>query len=169
MDKGQKNKKTKKLMILIIILIIAVIAIYWTINIINTNATKNGKSSEKESQVKSLIDLNKTENVKIENNEKENISKELKKEKTFEGMTIKDIQLKTSEGVTQFIATVENNSGNDYAGGKVVIHFTNKNGEEYALVNGIIPSIKNSESNSIIAGTTEDVANAYNFSIQKSQ
>ena len=169
MNKEQKNKKLKAIIILII-LIIAIITIYCIINAIKTASTKNNdKSSEKETQVESLIDLNKTENVKIENNEKENVSNELKKEKTFEGMTIKDIQLKTNEGVTQFIATVENNSGSDYAGGKVVIHFTNKNGEEYALVNGILPSIANGESNSIIAGTTEDVANAYNFSIQKSQ
>ena len=166
MNKEQKNKKLIAIIILVI-LVIAIIAIYC---IIKTNLTKNDKSSSiKESQEGSLIDLSKTENVKIENNEKENISKELKKEKTYEGMKIKDIQLKTNEGVTQFTANIENSSGKDFPGETIVIHFTNKDGNEYALLNGIIPSIANGESNSIIASTTEDVSNAYNFSIQKNQ
>ena len=172
MDIEQKNKKIKKFLIVFIIcltiLIVATIAIYWTINVKKTDTTKNDESLTG-TQTKSLIDLSKTENVKIENNEKENISKEMKKEKTYEGMTIKNIQLKTSEGVTQFTAEIENNSGKDYPGEKVVIRFTDKDGKEYALLNGMIPSIANGQSNSIIAGTTEDVSNAYNFSIQKNQ
>ena len=176
MANEQKNKKVKKytnkpLVVLVIVAIVAVVTMYWVIN----RGKKDTKQSvaapvqEAQAEEKSLIDLSKTENVKIENNEKENTSEEMKKEKTYEGMTIKDIQLKTIEGMTQFTAKVENNSGKNYAGGKIVIRFTDKDGKEYALLNGVIPSIANGETNSINAGTTEDVANAYDFSIQASK
>ena len=169
--KSNKKYTNRPLWILLIVAIIAVGVMYWithkdTKEKVTTSSSSTTTQTEEEPKMQSLIDLTKTDNAQIVDGEKENTSAELAKERTFEGMTIKNIKLKSNEGITQFTATVENNSGSDYAGGKLVIVFTNQDGSEYARLNSVLPAIKNGETNSINAGTTADIGNAYNFTIE---
>ena len=178
-NKNKSKKRTNRpLILLIIVAIIAVGVTYWLKVIKDNNDAKqnnnnSGTSTTQEEQAEVpeqeegvLIDMNNTTNAKVENGEKVNTSSELYTEKTFQGMAIKDINLKTENYISTFTATVENNSGADYAGGKITIVFTNQDGSEYYKLNTILPQIKNGETNEISAQTTADIINAYNFSIE---
>ena len=50
--------------------------------------------------------MNNTENAKVENGVKENTSSKLVEEKSYSGMTIKDIKLKTEDGISKLTAAI---------------------------------------------------------------
>ena len=58
--------------------------------------------------------MNNTENAKINGGIKENISTKLAEEKTYKGMTVKDIKLVAEGGVTRLTAIVENTTTTNY-------------------------------------------------------
>ena len=49
----------------------------------------------------------------------------------------------------------------------VVIRFVNEDGSDYAQLEVLIPTVKAGETTSIDASTTADIANAYNFTIER--
>ena len=189
--KNQKEKLSKIPFICIVILLIA--AVITICMVIKNNMSKEeqgGETAKQQSKQEqrndtseeevpdqnaplpeqSLIDMNNTQNAKVENGTKENTSTKLAEPKTYKGLTIKDIKLIAEGGVTRLTATVENNSSQDYNGEGIVVIFTNEDGSEYARLNGILPSIKaGGEPNELDAATTADLANAYNFTIQAQQ
>lgn len=185
MEKNQKKKiekngkDNKKLIIAIVILLLIIVIGISIFFIIKNNrggvktqnmgdeAIDNGPPQEEYS----LIDMENSENVEIKDGIKENNSEELKKDKTFEGMKVSEIKLQAGqqEGLTDFTAKVENTSGKDFAGGEIVIIFTNRDGSEYARLNGYLPDISAGDSNMIDASTTTDVSNAYDFTIERSK
>ena len=130
------------------------------------NETTTKQEIEQEKQEYSLIDMNNTENAKIEGGTKENTSSKLAEEKKYKGMTVKNIKLVAEGGVTRLTATVENTTKNNYEGGGITIIFTNADGSEYARLEGVLPAIDSGKSNELDAGTTADIANAYDFIIE---
>lgn len=172
------NKKytNRPLVVLVIVCIIAVGVMYWLKNTGTKEVTKTSSSGvsdstttqeeEEQSREGELIDMENTTNAKIEDGNKINTSEELHADKTFKGMNIKDIKLQTEDYISNFTATVENNSGADYEGGTITIVFTNQDGSEYVRLNSLLPPIKNGETNEITASSTADIINAYNFSIE---
>lgn len=172
--KNQKKSKNKKgsrkyiIIIIAIILIIAVVAI--CINIKNKNKNTNNENeqinNQEEQNPVSLIDMNNTENAEIKEGVKENNSKKLVENKQYEKLQITDIKLKAENGMSNFTATVKNNTGKDYAGGLITIKFINKDGSPYAELSAYMPDIKNGGTNTIDASTTADIANAYDFTIE---
>ena len=114
----------------------------------------------------STIDMNNTENAKINGGIKENISTKLAEEKTYKGMTVKDIKLVAEGGVTRLTAIVENTTTTNYEGEGITIIFINQDGTEYARLEGLLPAIEAGKTNELDAGTTADIANAYDFRIE---
>ena len=110
--------------------------------------------------------MNNTENAKIENGVKENTSENISKDRKLGNLSITDIKLSAQDGVTSFTATVKNDSNKDFAGGIVKISFTNKDGSNYAELEAYIPEIVAGGTNAINAGTTADIANAYDFTME---
>ena len=87
----------------------------------------------------------------------------------FKGLKIKNIELKAEGGISKLTATIENKSGEDYSGEKVNIVFENKDGTEYARLEAVLPAVDNQKTNEIDAGTTADIANAYDFKIEPAE
>lgn len=112
------------------------------------------------------IDLTDTENARIEGTKKINTSEELKKERTSSGLRIVDIQLESNNALTNFTATVENTTTQEFKARDIVIYLKNKNGEKYASVDGYIDDIQPGGKTYVSAYTSEDIANAYDFEIQ---
>ena len=130
-----------------------------------TTETQQKTTEEMKDKVP-LIDMNNKENVQIKNGEKVNISEEIEKEREISGLKITDIQLRTKSGVSNFTATVENASGEDFAGRVVVLKFKKSDGSSLADVEAWIPAIKAGETNTINASTTIDVVNASDVEIE---
>lgn len=138
----------------------------------NNNAnttTQGGNNQQLENKIDGQIDYSKNENVKINNNVKENNSQALLKEKTFEGMKVKDTKLTASDGTTKFLTKVENTSSSDFVAQKVVIVFKNKDGSEFERLDTYLGDIKVGASAEIDATTTSDLSNAYDFEIVKGE
>ena len=173
--KKEKNKKDLKKMkknILIILLVIIVLIK----GIIFINKKRNIKENEQtitqeetnEFNV-NLIDMNNTENAEIKDGIKENNSQKLLAEREVQGLQITDIRLKAENGISNFTATVKNNTGKDYPGGEIIIKFINKDGSPYAELEAYMPDVKNGGTNTIDASTTADIANAYDYTIEVKQ
>lgn len=181
MKKGKKvDMKKRDRMIVTAIIAVIIIAIIVCIVVLanpkdNNNSTngntQNGSSqtsnnsSEEIPQDVGQIDYTNKENVVIKGKVKENNSKALAKEKDFKGMKVKDIKLTASAGVTNFLATVENTSANDFVGQKIVIVFKNQDGSEYERLDSYLGDIKVGGNLEIDATTTSDLSNAYDFEI----
>ena len=133
MKEKQKIKKSnsKGIILLIAIIIIAIIVV-GTIIYQNNKNTQQEQQQETEQDSLSLIDMNNTENAKIESGVKENTSENISKDRKLGNLSITDIKLSAQDGVTSFTATVKNDSNKDFAGGIVKISFTNKDGSNYA-------------------------------------
>ena len=118
---SKKEKKSKGIPMYRIIILIAVILIIVLIGyMVNKNKSQEGtiknnqqQTSEQGEQVSevSLIDMNNTENAKVEEGIKENTSKKLLEEKEYKGLKIKNIELKAEGGISKLTATIENKSG----------------------------------------------------------
>ena len=172
---SKKEKTNKGIPIYRIIILIAVIIIIVLVGyMINKNkgqeeTSKNNQQTTEQVSEVSLIDMNNTENAKVEEGIKENTSKKLLEEKEYKGLKIKNIELKAEGGISKLTATIENKSGEDYSGEKVNIVFENKDGTEYARLEAVLPAVDNQKTNEIDAGTTADIANAYNFKIETAE
>lgn len=165
----KKNTKINWKIIIILLVIIAII-IAGIIIYKNNQKTKQEQPENKEEVVQQeqigLIDMSNTENAKIENGIKRNISENILKERDLNGISITEIQLYAQEGLSHFTATVQNNTSKDFAGGVAKIIFTNQDGSVYAELEVYIPEMKTGATNAIDAATTADIANAYDFSIE---
>mgnify|MGYP000112744784 FL=1 len=84
-------------------------------------------------------------------------------------MTIKDIKLKTEDGISKLTAAIVNESETNFAGERINIVFTKQDGSEYAKLEAALPPVGSHKSNEIDAATTADIANAYDFHIEKIQ
>lgn len=168
----KKDKKTKSLnqksIIILIVAIIIIATIVGTIIYQNNKNKKNQQEQRQETEQDSsgLIDMKNTENAKIENGVKENTSENIAQDRKLESLSITNIKLIAQGGVTAFTATVKNDSTKDFAGGIVKITFTNKDGSNYAELEAAIPEIVAGGTNAINAGTTADIANAYDFTME---
>ena len=170
MKKSKENKKmNKKGIIIAILVILLVIGVVTGVIIYKNNSKVNNNQSgqqENQDETASLIDMNNTENAKIESGVKENTSENISKDRKLGNLSITDIKLSAQDGVTSFTATVKNDSNTDFAGGIVKISFTNKDGSNYAELEAYIPEIVAGGTNAINAGTTADIANAYDFTME---
>lgn len=177
MENKQKTEKKRTNMPLVILVLVFVIALV-VVGMMNKNNNKNTtKNTAKTTNTKaeqeiseemedSLIDMNNTENAKITADRKENTSETLSQDKTYQGMTITEIELFAEDGQSHFRAKVENNSGTDYAGGKLTLVFTKKDGSTIEELVPLLPSIANGSYNYLDANTTTDITNAYDVTIK---
>ena len=167
--KSKKKVNIKRINIIIFIIVIIIALLIAGTIIYQKNKDKNTNQEEQQETEQdnlSLIDMKNTENAKIENGVKENTSENIAKDRKLGNLSITDIKLVAQDGVTAFTATVKNNSTNDFEGGIVKIIFTNKDGSNYAELEASIPEIVAGGTNAINAGTTADIANAYDFTIE---
>ncbi|MBQ9313663.1 MAG: hypothetical protein IJ220_01480 [Clostridia bacterium] len=170
-----KIKVEKKELILLVVIII-VVTIVGAVLYINSKKnssniregeyTINHSSTEVMKNQAPLIDMNNTENVKIQNGEKVNSSEYLRKDKELFGLKITNIRLYTKNGLSNFNATVENTTEEDFEGRIVNLIFKKNDGSILTNVEAVIPSIKAKGSTTINASTTEDITNALDVEIE---
>lgn len=170
LNNGEKGKK-KTIIILTLIVIIISIGVFVGVNnykkdvIENKENSMNNISSEEEEGI-SLIDYENTNNINIVDGVKKNDSKALLKNKKFKELDVKDIHLEAKDGVTNFLATIQNNTDKDFESCIIALVFINEDGTEYARLEGSIPGIKKGSKTLLDASTTSDLSNAFDFRIE---
>ena len=161
MEKKSDKNYIKIINLLIIIFVIVGIAIYVSNGIKKKEPENKSYNNTEEMKEKApLIDMKNTDNAKIENGEKVNVSDNLKKDKELNGLKITNITLKTESGISKFTATVENTLEEDFTKKIVNLKFKKSDGSDLANVETIIPTIKAKQTGKISASTTADIANA---------
>lgn len=162
-----ERKKIVKIAIIIILVVIIGVIAYLIIPKDNKNTSKVVEDStiEEGQQQYSQINLENTENAKVENGQKINTSEKLLQEKNIDGIVIKDIKLVAQNGTTSFTATVQNNTSKKIDARKITIQFKNKEDIVYASLNSYLGDIEIGKTGNINASTTQDLANAYDFTI----
>lgn len=126
---------------------------------------QNQRIDEKEEKIVSIDMLN-SDNVKIEDQKKINISENIKKEIIYENILISNIQLYATQDLSYFKAAVKNNSAINFEGKVVTLSFQNKEGQEYSTMEIYIPEMTANGTNVINASTTKDISNAYSIKIK---
>ena len=180
---GKKTKKNKKKVskapfVYIIILLIAVVIMVCLV-VRNNQGKEEDTNSTGENTAENvaeeddtplpeypLIDMNNTENARIEGGTKENTSTKLAETKTYKSVTFTDIKLVAEGGISRLTATMTNNSTENLETQGIKIVFTNKDGSEYASLMAILPAKTAGNTNILNVGTTSDIINAYDFTIQ---
>ena len=159
----------KKVIILVIILIAIILGIVICIKVFRKgtrSSTPNYASTEDMKEHAPLINMNNTENAKIEKGEKINSSQNMQQEKEVSGLKITGITLHTEKGISYFNATVQNTTQENIE--RKVIKLKFKRGDEsiFKIVEAILPEIKAGGTAQINASTTADIVNAYDVEIE---
>ena len=162
----------KKKYLIIGILAIIVIAVIIILALVLNNQNQKGEQEQNNTIDYNEINLNDMgilDNVEVKGNGniKSNTSETLLAERTFNGLTIKNISLESNKGTTTFKATVINNSENIYPAKEVKIKLLDKDGQEYGILNALIEEIQPGGERVIDASTNVDLSNAYNFKIEE--
>ena len=101
----------------------------------------------------------------MEDGSKLNVSDELQKTKTLDGLEITNIQLKKIGGITTLLADVNNKSSIQIEERKIKVDIVDKNGETITTLRGIVDKILAEGSIQLNIAVTADVSNAYDFII----
>ena len=95
-----------------------------------------------------------------------NISDEFKKEKEFQGMIIKDINISRENGITNLTANIENNTENKFEEREIKIIFQNEDNTQISILKTKLKTIEKGEKAELNIYTSLDLTSAYNFKIE---
>ncbi len=174
MANKQKKRTNMPLWIIVLIAVAIVVAIVLIKNNLDKNkSTKTSAkvpataTSEQVNHGNTFIDYNNTENAKVENGVKTNTSSEVAEEKNYQGLKIKNVRIYSENENSKFTAEFENTSNKDFEGKEVNIVFLNSEGQEYYRLPSVyIPKVRQGETVPFVTGTSSDIINAYNYTIQ---
>ena len=153
-------KKSSKMSIILLVLILVIIGVV----VIRPKQTKD-KNEIEGTETNVNIEEN---NVKIlENGAKLNTSSKLNEDKNIGQVAIKNIQVMYKDGVTNLLATIENNEDKDLPETKVTITFIDELGNEIYKMQGLIEPTKVGETCELNCSITADFSNAYDIKIEK--
>lgn len=154
----KSNKKNLIIVVSLIVIIVVCILIFLFY-----------KASTNKTNVKNVtndIDMTNTENVKLENDKKINISDKMKEEVLYEELSINMEELSSDANETKIKLKVKNLSDEMYIGKEINIVFYTESGNEYGSINSYISDLEPNEEKEVEVTTTLDVANAYSFSVK---
>lgn len=153
------KKEEKRFILILVVIGIIVIGIIWGIN--------NSKNKPQNNITNTQQEENKLEEYvqKMEDGSKLNVSDELQKTKTLDGLEITNIQLKEIGGITTILADVNNKNTVQIEERKIKVDIVDKNGEIITTIKGKLDKIPAGESVQLNMAVTADVSNAYDFII----
>ena len=148
-----------------VVVIICVVAI---ILIIVLLVTKGGKKEQP-----NIVEQSNGNEVveefveKKEDGSKENISEQLKKNKTIEGVELTNIQLVENGNLTQLLADATNTTNSTIDELDFIVTAIDKNGQELAEFEASVYMLEAGKTTKLNAGITKDIVNAYDFTVRK--
>ncbi len=157
-----KPEEKKLILILVIITVVVGVIAFFAMRG-NNNKNNNGtQQANKENVTEEYVQ-------KLEDGSKLNVSEELRKTKTLDGLEFTNIQLKEIGGITTLLADVENKTSSATDEKVVSVKILDKSGNTITELKGIIDSIQPSAKAQLNIAVTADVANAYNFEISNAK
>jgi len=152
-----KNIDKKKLLIAVAVTV-AIVALIWGLSFVLKPGIKKGTDT-----VGEFV-------VVAEDGTKVNTSEQLKKDKSVEGLQLTDITLRENGGISRIHAVVKNNTGADMEAFAVKLTVLDKSGSVMKEFKGKIASdVPNGGTGVMDAQILEDISNAYDFRIEKTE
>lgn len=167
MTKKAKKKEIIALLSTGLVIIVSVIGI-----VIFAKVGKTDKQVETDGNTSVQEQINKEEKPKEEytsilsDGSKVNTSKEMQKPKEFDGLEIRNIQLKESKGITTLLADIENKTNETIKEKSVEIEVLDKNGKVITTVRGYTDEVEAGGKAQLNMSVTADITNAYDFRIK---
>ncbi len=171
------NKRNRNILIIISTLVLIVLIIFCVKYFLSNKPIKNeneneidiSKDEKEPIYAGERFDMDNTENAKIIGNVKQNISNKFLETKKYFDLKISDIKLESdaSTGVTTFMAMVENIGNATHTEELVRIILLREDGSELDTIDGVIGELQKGEKTELVSYTGTDLANAYDFKIEK--
>ena len=155
-------KPEEKKLILILVIITVIVGIIAFFAMREKNDQNNGTQTRQENVAEEYVQ-------NLEDGSKLNVSEELRKTKTIDGLEITNIQLKEIKGITTLLADVENKTGSTVESKKVKVTILDKSGNAITELLGIVDKLESGKKTQLNIAVTADVANAYNFEISNAK
>ena len=169
-EKKKKGmKKNEKIVILVLVIILVAVIILAVVR-------NNSNSDTEETETSSSTESSETEDTSEEEGEysmivddgtKLNTSDKLHEDKELDGLEITEIQLTSSDNVTQFLATVINTSDEVQGGYIATITLLDADGNELIALKPYIQELEPDESTQLNVSAVFDYSDAYDFTITK--
>ena len=156
-----KKKEKKRLLILIVVAIIIILVLF-----IVRAVLKNNQSDNQQNPPSASEESGSEYTALYSDGSKLNVSSKLKENKSYQSVTISNIQLTTVNGLNRLLANVTNNSSTSTDAQDISIVFIDNQGNTIATVPGVIPALNAGETAQLNASTTKDIINAYDFRIE---
>jgi len=153
-----EDKKTIIILVLFAVIVVAIICIIGSIMKKTSKVETEVAKQNTETNIEKYVQ-------KLEDGSKLNVSDELRKTKTVDGLEISNIQLKEIGGITTLLADVENKTGVATAQKTLRIDILDNSGNTITDVQGIVDPMKVGEKVQLNVAVSVDVANAYDFRV----
>ncbi len=155
-----KPEEKKLILILVIITIIVGIIAFFAMR--ENNNQNSGTQTKTEKATEEYVQ-------NLDDGSKLNVSEELRKTKTLDGLEITNIQLREINGITKLLADVENKTGSTVEAKTVKIKILDKSGNIITEIAGVIDRLESGKKAQLNIGVIGDVSNAYNFEISNAK
>lgn len=155
-------KPEEKKLILILVIITVVVGVIAFFAMRGKNNQNSGTQTKNENVTDEYVQ-------KLEDGSKLNVSEELRKTKTLDGLEINNIQLREINGITKLLADVENKTGSTVEAKTVNIKILDKSGNTITEIAGVVDRLESGKKTQLNIGVTGDVSNAYNFEISNAK
>lgn len=162
----EKKKIYKIIAIVLAILAIVVIAVFIAVS----NKPEESEQEQNQTELdyaEPQIDMKNLENAELEEAVKRNNSAKVHEDKVYNDMKISNAEIFSSQYSSQFSATITNPFEKPIEGEAVYVVFLKQDGNEIARVETFFPDMEPNSENILNASSNLDIANSYDFYIEK--
>ena len=168
-----KDSEKRNILILLVVSVIIIVGINIFVKVntkpqneqTNTGTTEeNTPSDNQKNETQKEEEIDEYTQV-LADGSKLNISDNLAKGKTFEGLEITNIQLKAEGKTTRLLADVENKTGARTKDRMIKIDFLDKDGKVITTMRGFINPMEVGGTSKINISVSADVSNTYDIKI----
>ncbi len=161
-----ENIKSKGAFVVCIIAIILIIVLL-VVKGGNKEPAQNNATNNTTNQTQDLNNKIEEYVTKNADGSKENTSEQLKKTKTVAGVELTNIRLVESGGLTQLVADAKNTTSSTIEELDIIVTAIDKDGNTLAEFEASIYGLGAGKTTKLNAGITQDIANAYDFTVRK--
>lgn len=161
-------KKNKKIITTIIVFVIVVVGVILILEKLVNNQQLDNKNTDNEYENRQEENkISKKYVEELADGRKINISDKLKETKRLDGLEISNIQLTYDKGMSIILADVKNTTNQDLKLTPINLKLYDEQGNILESLDGLISEIKAGEKTQLNIGVSNDLANAYDFTIEK--
>ncbi len=158
--------KKKEKVVILVLLVITIALVVLGIVTKNDKATQTAKVDNKQSNTEEEESLDEEHVVTLEDGTRLSTSKALKKEKSFDGIKVTDIQLTEKKNKTVLLGTLTNTANTKKGGYYVNVVLKDEEGNALKSLRTYINELEAGETTQLNTQVTLDYANAYDFSVE---